>query len=210
MTNQKTKKGFLAKMFQKDSQTDTKTKLVTQKSGPPPKPIPTTTIREKSDKVSWAIRNWRALEKTGEKEFRSPVFEIYFDGSNIVHKLRIVCKPQYNNGDGSIEAMTLKLETVLYDGRIEDSYEYVPEKGRAYYQATKIRGHFRFETADDSTQITIDDESGTAQSQFFKDGSPRVFGICDANDVNFQMKGLSSPDFEVTLFFKVLFFIESK
>ena len=195
-------------MLHKDSQTNTKTKLVSQKSGPPPKPTPTTTIREKSGKVSWAIRNWRALEKTGEKAIRSPVFQIYSDGSNIVHKLRIVCKPQYNNVDGSIEAMTLKLETILYDGRIEDSYKYVPDKDNWYYHATKTRGHFRFETADDSTQITIDDESGTAQSQFFKDGNPRVFGICDAKDVNFQMKDLSSPNFEVTLFFKILYFRE--
>ena len=96
------------------------------------------------------------------------------------------------------------METILYDGRIEDSYEYVPEKGRAYYQATKIRGHFRFETADDSIQITIDDESGMAQSQFFKDGNPRDFNMCDADDITFQMKGLLSQDLKVTLLFKIL------
>ena len=199
-------------MFQKDSQQiGTKTRLVTQKNGSPapapPKPNSTTTIHEKNLMFTWAIRNWRTLQKTNMKELRSPIFPIYFeDGSPIVHKMRLVCKPQYSNVDGSIEAMTLKLEPILFDGRIEDSFKYVSDKDRSYYQATKTEGHFRIKTADESIQITIDDESGPGQSQFFKDGSPRDFGICDAKDVNFKMEGLSSPDFEVTLLFKILHF----
>ena len=195
----------MANMFRKVPQTDKNTKLVTQKSGPPPKAKPnsTTTIHEKNLKFSWAIRNLKMLQKTAMKELRSPIFPIYFEnGSPTVHKLRILCKPQYSNVDGSIESMTLKLETILQDG----SFKYVDEKQEAYYHAAKTEGHFRFETADDGIQITIDDESGPGQSQFSKDGSPRDFGICDAKDVNFKMEGLSSPDFEVTLLFKILHF----
>ena len=194
--------GLLAKMFKKDSSADTKTRLVTSKVGPPPKPTPTTTIQEKSDKVSWAIRNWKALEKCSTKEIRSRIFPIYFhDGINgrVVHKLIIVCKPQYSNVDGSIEAMNLKLETI---DNVDGDFDYYH-----HARSTKTEGHFRFETVDKSIQITvIDDKSGTTQSQFFKDGNPRDFGICDATDVNFQMKDLSSPNFEVTLFFKILHF----
>ena len=196
--------GLLAKMFKKDSSADTKTRLVTSKLGPPPKPTPTTTIQEKSDKISWAIWNWKALDQTGTKTIKSRIFPIYFTGGRngydkVVHRLRIVCKPQYSNVDGSIEAMNLKLETID-----NGDYDYVNDA-----RSTKTEGHFRFETVDESIQITIvDDKSGTTQSQFFKDGNPRAFGICDAKDVSFQMTGLSSPNFEVTLFFKILHFTE--
>ena len=91
---------------------------------------------------------------------------------------------------------------ILQDGK----FKYVDDKQGWYYHAAKTEGHFRFKTDDDSIEITIDDGSGTGQSQFFKDGSPRDFGICDAKDVNFKMEGLSSPDFEVTLLFKILHF----
>ena len=70
------------------------------------------------------------------------------------------------------------------------------------------QGSFRFETAEEVVQITAIDGSGTTHSQLLKDGNPREFGICDAENVTFQMKGLSQPNFEVTLLYKILHFTE--
>ena len=67
-----------------------------------------------------------------------------------------------------------------------------------------------FRNDNDCSKTRLVDRSGTAQSQFIKDGNPRNFGISDDQHVNFQMKGLSSPNFEVTLFFKILHFAEEK
>ena len=72
-----------------------------------------------------------------------------------------------------------------------------------------MEGHFRFEVAEEeSVQITAIDGSGTLHSQFTKDGTAKDFGICDAENVTFQMKGFSKPNLEVELPIKILHFNE--
>lgn len=69
-----------------------------------------------------------------------------------------------------------------------------------------------FRNDNDCSKTRLVDRSGTAQSQFFflRTAIQETLDISDAQDVNFQMKGLSSPNFEVTLFFKILHFAEEK
>ena len=100
--------------------------------------------------------------------------------------------------------MNFKIETRLYC-KNTDLWRTEQDQERTYYKATRTEGHFRFESAA-GVQITIIDKSGAEQSQFYKDGTQRDVGICDAKDFTFQMKGLFPEDFEVTLFYKVLHF----
>ena len=109
--------------------------------------------------------------------------------------------------------MNFNLEPILYDKRSESSY--IREKtGKdewcRYYRPSEIDGYFRFDAAaeEEGVQITAIDGSGTAHSQFAKDGTPMDYGICDAEHVIFQMKGFSKPNFEVELFVKILHLIE--
>ena len=105
--------------------------------------------------------------------------------------------------------MNIKLQTILSSKKGETEWEWITVDGRErdmrLVKATSTEGHYRFESVD-GVQITPQDESGTAQSLLYKDGTPRDFGICDAKDVTFQMKGLFPKDFEVTLFFKIIHF----
>ena len=143
---------------------------------------------------------------------------LHFD----IFRLRIVCNPQYSNIDGSVEAMNLKLEKILYhpkeklsidDDHFDHSIELRHrrenkrmENGEycSFYKAISTEGHFRFEAVDESVQINVIDGSGSTHSQFFKDGNPRDFSMCDADDITFQMKGLLSQDLKVILLFKIL------
>ena len=207
---------------------------------PSPRPtptiiVPTTTIRETIHKVRWTIRNLKALEKTGTKEIRSPISSVYVKatkkGDNRLHKyvylismrykvilnvdiyrLRIICKPQYSDIDGSLEAMNFNLEPILYNKRSDDEVVYEKtgkDEWCPYKRAKYMEGSFRFEaTGEEGVQITAIDGSGTTHSQFAKDGSPNDYGICDAEHVTFQMKGFFKPNFEVELFVKLLQFIE--
>ena len=142
--------------------------------------------------------------------FRKNANILYFDFCRLI----IVCKPQYSNIDGSIEALTFKVEPILCEDKDKTRQERQKmDNGKfcTFNYATKsdgTQGSFRFETAEEVVQITAIDGSGTTHSQLLKDGNPREFGICDAENVTFQMKGLSQPNFEVTLLYKILHFTE--
>ena len=118
--------------------------------------------------------------------------------------------------------MNLKLEKILYHPKEklsidDDHFDHSIELRRrrenkrmengeycSFYKATSTEGHFRFEAVDESVQINVIDGSGSTHSQFFKDGNPRDFSMCDADDITFQMKGLLSQDLKVILLFKIL------
>ena len=119
--------------------------------------------------------------------------------------------------------MNFKLENILYQPKEklsidhDDHHDIRREERRrreikqmengeycSYYKATSTEGHYRFEAVDDSVQITVIDGSGSTHSQFFKDGNPRDYSMCDSDDITFQMKGLLSQHLKVTLLFKIL------
>ena len=104
------------------------------------------------------------------------------------------------------------MKPILYDERSGCNYvteETSKNEWSRFYLASKMEGHFRFEVAEEeSVQITAIDGSGTLHSQFTKDGTAKDFGICDAENVTFQMKGFFKPNLEVELTIKILHFNE--
>ena len=78
---------------------------MTKKVEPSPEPTQTITVQveEKSDKMSFEIRNLKALEKTGTKEIRSHIFPVYIDAGTrgrdkVVHRY-VPCSNVVNIGE---------------------------------------------------------------------------------------------------------------
>ena len=64
---------------------------MTKKVASSPDPTITIQVKEKSEKISFAIRNLKALKETGTKEIRSQIFPVYWDAGrkyrdNVVHR----------------------------------------------------------------------------------------------------------------------------
>ena len=116
--------------------------------------------------------------------------------------------------------MNFNVEPILYEERKKYNEDYNHEREKmtdkgdkgewcTYYRAMKTEGIFRLESAEEGVQITAIDESGTTHSQYAKDGYPKSYGICDAENVTFQMKGFSKTNFKVELYVKILHLIEN-
>ena len=103
-----------------------------------PKDIIATSILPKHGQVTWKIRNWTDLEKTGTREIRSPIYRPYictgrppFYEKKIIHKL--VCS----------KAVLLTSQLILFDFQAQDHLQ-----SSIQYHWRINRGH-EYQTSND-------------------------------------------------------------
>ena len=85
---------YIMGLFSKSSQKETQKTTMTKKVASSPDPTITIQVKEKSEKISFAIRNLKALKETGTKEIRSQIFPVYWDAGrkyrdNVVHRYEL-------------------------------------------------------------------------------------------------------------------------